>query len=877
MATTNSDSQENDVPQRLSLKIEGMHCASCVASIEKSLLKQEGVINATVSLLDEKAIVEYESDKVDRAGLESAVASTGYRSKRTAMALTLAPTPSSNQWSEIENSLSPLEGIISVKTFIESGKLILEYDEYLMTLNIVKRSLKELGFSIEESSTSGADRESSAREGEIRYYSRLFTFSLILTIPVILIMFGVITPFIPPGVNPEVIMFLFTTPIQFIAGYPFYKASLRGLRYGKTNMDTLIMLGTSAAYFYSVAATFVIPEYMSFYDTSAMLITFILLGRTLESIAKGRTSRAIRSLMDLQAKIAVVVRDGEEITIPAGDVEVGDVVLIKPGEKVPVDGDVVDGESQVDESMITGESLPVSKKIGDSVVGATINKNGVLKVKATKVGQDTVLSQIVKLVEVAQTQKPPIQRKADAIAEVFVPLVLIISVITFFGWLFLGGVDGTRALSFTIAVLVAACPCALGLATPTAIMVGLGKGAQLGVLIKTGEGLEIIPEVDTIVFDKTGTLTIGRPVVTEFITAQGVNRDGAIRLIGAVEKNSEHPLAEAIVEFSTEEGAILPDSTDFLSESGKGVHAKVDGSLVLIGNETFMEDHSVDIQGLVSHSKMLEEQGKTTVYASADGNPLAILAIADKLKDSSIPAVIQLKKLGLDIWMITGDKEITARAIAKSVGIDNVLAEVLPGDKAQQVRNLQDKGRTVAFTGDGVNDAPALAQADVGIALGSGTDVSVETGDIVLVRNNLMDVVTGIELGKSTMTKIKQGFFWALIYNMALLPIAAGLLFPIFGIALRPEFAGLAMALSSVSVVSNALLLNRFKPVDYENEGSVQEPESIESEVAIDPICKMDVDIATAKLYSNHGGKRYYFCNQYCLDLFKKNPEQYKD
>ncbi len=860
------------------MRIEGMHCASCVSSIEKSLLNKEGVLSATVSLLDQKAIIEYESDQVNRADLESAVETTGYRPKRATMMLTLVPTPTDEQWSNVIYNLESVNGVITAKIFTESGRLLIEYDEYLVTFKIIKRSLKDLGFEIGDDAVTGADREASAREGEIKYYSRLFVFSLLLTIPVTLLMFGVLTPFLPVGVNPEIIMFLLTTPIQFIAGYPFYQASLRGLRYGKTNMDTLIMLGTSAAYFYSVAATFIIPEYMSFYDTSAMLITFILLGRTLESIAKGRTSQAIRSLMGLQPNIAIVIRDEAELTVPIEDVEVDDVVLIKPGEKIPIDGVVVDGNSQVDESVITGESLPVGKKIGDSVVGATINKNGVLRVRATKVGQDTVLSQIVKLVEEAQTQKPPIQRKADRIAEVFVPAVLLISLLTFLTWFLFGGVDWTRALSFTIAVLVAACPCALGLATPTAIMVGLGKGAQLGVLIKTGDGLEVIPSVDTVVFDKTGTLTIGRPVVTDFITASGIKRDEVILLVGSVEKNSEHPLAEAIVEFAEAEVGNLDSATEFQSESGKGVIAQVGSATVLIGNDVYMSENSVDISEVTPHSVSLQEQGKTTVFAAKNGSALAIIAIADALKDSSIPAVAQLKALGLDIWMITGDKEITAKAIAKSAGIDNILAEVLPGEKAEKVRGLQSSGHIVAFTGDGVNDAPALAQADVGIALGSGTYVSVETGDIVLVRDDLMDVVTGIELGKSTMTKIKQGFFWAMIYNMALFPIAAGLLFPIFGIALRPEFAGLAMALSSVSVVSNALLLNRFKPSQRESVvPGISEQEEPQPTVAIDPICKMDVDIATAKLFSDYEGKRYYFCAQYCKDTFDADPSKYKD
>ena len=857
---------------RMSMRIEGMHCASCVASIEKSLLGKDGVINASVSLLDQKAVIEYQPGDTDRSILEKAVESTGYRVRRASMTFLLNPSPSEEKWGEIRETISQILGIITVNVFSDSNRILVEYDEYLVTPKIVKKAVSKIGYNAQEIGDSGIDREATTREKEIRYYSTLFTFSLLLTIPIVLLTWEIL---MPAGVESSLIMFILTTPIQFIAGYPFYKSSLRALIHGKTNMDTLIMLGTSAAYFYSVAATFFLTGFMPFYDTAAMLLTFILLGRTLEAIAKGRTSRAIRSLMDLQAKVATVVRDGKEQLIPVEDVEVGDIVLIKPGDKIPIDGDVIQGESTVDESMITGESIPVRKTLGDEVVGSTINKNGVLQVKATKVGQDTVLSQIVKLVEEAQTQKPPIQRKADAIAEVFVPLVLLLAASTFVLWMIIGAADWTRALSFTIAVLVAACPCALGLATPTAIMMGIGTGAKLGILIKTGEGLEIIPKVDTIVFDKTGTLTVGRPAVTDFITHDNTQADEAVKLVASVEKNSEHPLAQAIVSYANEKGIQTTLVTGFQSFSGLGVKAEVNGSIVIVGNEVLMRNNSIDISQLRIHSNMLQEQGKTTVYVARDSEPLALLAISDTLKESSSIAISELSDQGIDVWMITGDKEKTAHAIAKKIGVENVMAEVMPADKAEKVKELQSQGRIVAFTGDGVNDAPALAQADVGIALGSGTDVSVETGDIVLVRNDLMDVVSGIELGRKTVSKIKQGFFWALIYNIALLPIAAGLLVP-FDIILRPEFAGLAMSLSSVSVVTNALLLGRFK-TSQSREKEIPKMEESESGVAIDPICRMDVEIVSAELYSDYEEKRYYFCAPYCKQTFDANPDQYKN
>lgn len=863
--------------QRMSMKIEGMHCASCVATIEKSLLNEDGVLSAAVSLLDEKAVIEYDSQRVDRSRLERAVDSTGYRVKRSVMTMTIPGATSEADWKNITEAMSEQRGVITINTYPERNRLLIEYDDDVLTFKMVKKRLQDLGFEPSEAEGIEGDRESLAREKETKYYLGLFTFSLLLSIPVVLIHFHALDSIIPLEMTRMLIMFALATPVQFIGGYPFYKSAMRSARHLKTNMDTLIMLGTSAAYFYSVATTFILSG-DSFYDTAVLLITFILLGRTLEAIAKGRTSKAIRSLMDLQAKVATVVRNGQEITLPIEDVEVDDIVLVRPGDRVAVDGQVLEGKSSIDESMITGEPLPVNKTVGDSVIGGTVNKNGILRVRAEKVGQDTVLSQIVRMVEEAQTNKPPIQRKADAIAEVFTPVVLVIALATFLFWTLIMSIGWTIALNFTIAVLVAACPCALGLATPTAIMVGIGKGAQYGILIKTGDGLETIPVVDTIVFDKTGTLTIGRPTITDITIIGELSENDVLRLVAAVEKNSEHPLAEAIVYEARERGIEISPSKDFTYTSGKGVSASVNGKLIHVGSKQFMTDMGIDFSDSDDHILMLQQQGKTTVYAAMGESPLAVLAISDKLKPSSIQAVETLKKLGLEVWMITGDRLETAKSIANTVGIENVLAEVLPSDKAEQVKLLQKDGRIVAMAGDGVNDAIALAQADVGIALGSGTDVSVESGDIVLVKDDLLDVVTGIQLGKGTMTKIKQGFFWALIYNIILLPIAAGLFYPSTGLVLRPEFAGLAMALSSVSVVTNALSLNRFKPQRPTVSEITTPPAAYqEGEVAIDPICKMKVEIETADLYSDYKGKRYYFCNQYCKDTFEADPAQYEE
>jgi Cu+-exporting ATPase len=576
--------------------------------------------------------------------------------------------------------------------------------------------------------------------------------------------------------------------------------------------------------------------------------------------------------MDLQPKTAIILRNNEEVVVPTDEVEVGDLLLVKPGAQIPVDGTVVRGQSSVNEAMITGESIPVSKTLKDKVIGGTINQTGTLTVQAKGVGQDTVLAQIIKMVEDAQTHKPPIQRRADAIAARFVPFIIILALITFAIWLFL--LDWVWALGFSIAVLVAACPCALGLATPAALMVGIGRGAQLGILFKTGEGLEVIPQVDTIVFDKTGTLTVGHPTVTDIISAEGNSDHEAITLIASLERLSEHPLAEAIVQYAQNHEIQFKEVTDFQSFPGQGVTGQIENIRIQIGSETFMREFNIDLQELLPHLPHLQGQGKTTLFAAQNGKALVLIAIADTLKPDSTTAVRQLQEMGIHVTMLTGDRKVTAQAIAQTAGIDRVVAEVLPNEKAQEIQLLQSQGHRVAMAGDGVNDAPALAQADVGIALGSGTDVSVEAGDIVLVSDSLLDVVSAVQLGRKTMVKIKQGFFWALIYNMILLPIAAGILFPY--IILRPEWAALAMALSSVSVVTNALLLNRYKPSPRTQPTPTHtKPIPPKPRFAIDPICKMKVDTTTG-LHSEHNGKRYFFCSTHCQTKFEANPHQYE-
>lgn len=859
-----------------------MHCAACVATIEKALVQNQGVAKASVNLLEEKATIDFIVGQTTREELEELVASTGYQPRRASMTIALSPSPRPDEWSYITKAVGAIDGVLSVADLAMSGRLVIEYDEDLVTLKIIRRALKGIGFDIVAETIVDIDREAMTRRREIRYYSYRFVFALFFTIPIVIISFfpQLIVPVLPPGITPAVILFILTTPVQFYAGYPFYKSSINAARHGKTNMDTLIMIGTSVAYFYSVAATFVLPGQMAFYESAAMLLMFILLGRTLEAIAKGRTSQAIRALMDLQPQTAVVLRDGEELTIPTDDVEVADLLIVRPGAQIPVDGFVVEGQSSVNEAMITGESIPVSKKVDDSVIGGTINQTGVLTMQATKVGHDTVLAQIIQMVEDAQTHKPPIQRRADAIAERFVPFILLLALAVFSVWLILvtytpwfPQLNWVAALSFAIAVLVAACPCALGLATPAALMVGIGRGAQLGVLIKTGDGLEVIPQVDKMVLDKTGTLTVGKPTVTDIIPVGDVDAQEALSFIASAEKFSEHPLGTAILQYAEENNIQMLEIDDFNSITGKGVRASVAGFIIEVGNDRFMQENDVDIGELEPHIAQLQKDGKTTIFAARDRKLLALLAIADTLKPDSALAVQQLQRMGIDVVMLTGDKERTAQAIARQSGIETVIAEVLPGDKAREIERLQSEQHIVAMAGDGINDAPALAKADVGIALGSGTDVSVEAGDIVLVRDNLVDVVTAVQLGRKTISKIRQGFFWALIYNFILLPIAAGLLYPY--VVLRPEWAALAMALSSVSVVTNALLLGRFKPIPVPIPNQAEEKtQSPTSKQAIDPICKLNVE-TTTDLYSDYLGSRYYFCSAHCKATFDTNPSEY--
>ncbi|MBL7206137.1 MAG: copper-translocating P-type ATPase [Candidatus Aenigmarchaeota archaeon] len=706
----------------------------------------------------------------------------------------------------IESSIGKMDGVISASVNFASEKLTVEFNENV-TENQIKKAVEKLGFKTADGSV---DTEKKEREKEMQSLKRKFLLSLALSIPIFIISmildmwFGMSIPF-----KNEILLIL-TIPVQFVVGYGFYKGTFTALKAKTASMDTLVAIGTSAAFIYSILVM-VFPGLFGshvYFETSAVLITFIIFGRWLEAITKGKTSEAIKKLVGLQPKTAIVIRKGKETEIPIEDVVVGDVILVKPGQKIPVDGVIVDGHSSVDESMITGESIPVEKGKGDTVIGATINKHGSFRFRATKVGKDTALYQIIKLVEDAQGSKAPIQRIADRVSSYFVPAVILIALLSFSLWFFVIGQTFIFSLTVFVAVIIIACPCSLGLATPTAIMVGTGKGAENGVLIKGAEALENAHKLTTIVFDKTGTLTKGKPVVTDIVNVGKMNKNDIIKYAAILEKKSEHPLAEAIM--NKAKGKI-PEASSFKAIPGYGITGKYGKQDILFGNLKLIKKNKIVIDDIEEKVAQLEGQGKTTMILSVNKKAVGIIAVADVLKKNSKSAVERLKKMGKDVFMITGDNERTARAIGSQLGITNILAEVLPEEKEKEIGKLQKSGKVVAMVGDGINDAPALAKADIGIALGAGTDVALETGQIILVKDDPKDVATAIDLSNYTIKKIRQNLFWAFFYNSVGIPIAAGILYPFTGFLLNPMIAGAAMALSSVSVVSNSLLMKRYK------------------------------------------------------------------
>ncbi len=890
-----------DATSKVVINVGGMTCATCATKVEKALREMPGVDSAAVNLASEKATVSFNAGETDIDNIVNTIEDLGYQARLQKAVYAVEGMTCASCVARVEKALSGVEGVASADVNLATERATVTFNPEQTSYEKMARAVDAAGYKLVASAEGeeALDRERKRREREARLLKAKLIYSASSAVVIMVLSMGHMAI---PGLNSLsqrtlfFILFVLATPVQFGPGWTFYRGAWKAARHGTTDMNTLIAVGTTAAYGYSVLVTF-FPSFISgtglelavYYDASATIIALILLGKYLEAKAKGRTSDAIRRLLDLQARTARILRDGEERDIPVEEVRVGDIVVVRPGEKIPVDGEISEGRSVVDESMLTGEPLPVEKGPGDEVTGATVNGTGSFRFRVTRVGSDTVLAQIIKLVEEAQGSKAPIQRMADKVASVFVPVVISIAVVTFLVWLLTGPDPSFNyALITAVSVLVIACPCALGLATPTAIMVGTGKGAELGILIKGGEVLETAGRLDVVVFDKTGTLTRGKPVVTDAVALNGRDENDLLSLAASVERGSEHPLAETLVEEASARGLELGEARDFQAVPGRGVTARLNGSEVRLGNTAFMSENGIDLGGLEVQAEELSREGKTIVYALEDNELLGLIAVADTAKPMAAETIQALKDMGVQVAMISGDRRSTAEAVANQLGVDRVLAEVLPADKAAEVARIQSEGKVVAMVGDRINDAPALAQADIGIAIGTGTDVAVETSDITLISDDLRKVVTAIKLSQRTLRTIKQNLFWAFIYNVIGIPIAAGVLYPAWGVLLNPIFAAGAMAFSSVSVVSNSLRLRRFKESwmgneekklsvldDAAREGKVGEEEPEMMGKAIDPVCGMKIKKKDAAATSEYKGKTIYFCNKSCKEEFDADPEKY--
>ena len=814
-----------------SFAIEGMTCASCAQTVEKAAKKVRGVTQASVNLATEKLSIEYDEPTFSVENLQKAVDNSGYEmiaQEGTTQTFAIEGMTCASCAQTIEKAVGKLSGVDKASVNLATEKMQVSYNPSAISVVDVTGAVSNSGYAAVLETTETQDNSRAEKrekkEKRMKQLSNRFGISIIFTIPLLIISMGPMVGMpLPNIVDPTINAFNFsllqlilTLPIMVVS-WEYFQKGFKTLFKGHPNMDSLIALGTAAAFVYSLAATIATGlgygnfSDLLYYEVTGVILTLHTLGLFLEERSKGQMSSAIEKLVNLAPKTARVIRNGVEQEITVDEVALGDVIRVRPGESMPVDGVVVEGRTSVDESMLTGESIPVEKESGDEVIGASINKNGSIDYRATRVGSDTTLSQIIKLVEDAQGSKAPIARMADIITGYFVPIVIALAVLAGIAWL-IAGQSGIFALSVIITTLVIACPCALGLATPTSIMVGTGKGAEHGVLIKSGEALETTHNLDTIVFDKTGTLTEGKPIVTDILVTPLITKENLLYYAASGETGSEHPLGEAIVQKSKEENMTLAKPDHFEAIPGHGIRVEIEGKDMYIGNRKLMLEQKIDLSSMEKESDRLADEGKTPMYLSVDGELAGIIAVADTLKENSMKAVKELRRRGVEVIMITGDNKRTAKAIAKQVGIDSVLSEVLPEDKAEEVKKLQEAGKKVAMVGDGINDAPALAQADIGIAVGSGTDVAIESADIVLMRNDLTAVLTAIDLSHATLRNIKQNLFWAFAYNLVGIPVAMGLLYIFGGPLMSPMFAAVAMSFSSVSVLLNALRLRRFKP-----------------------------------------------------------------
>lgn len=832
----NDHSTENGSGERVDLPITGMTCAACANRIEKKLNKQPGVEKASVNFATSKATINYDPNKTGVADLINTVKDVGYDTAGTNKIEFVVDDSArpSGSGIQLENHLKKVRGVIKANFNLATMQVSVEYLPSAADTKQIRAAVEDFGYKVREVSGTGESAEDSLEHAHAEEYAELkrkFWVAAVLSLPILVIVMshGRIELFNFPSVN--WLQLVLATPVVFYSGWQFYRGAWAAFRHRAADMNTLIAVGTGTAYIYSVLATIFpsffanavgktmnmpgmesVPSVPVYFEAASVIIALIVLGRMLEARAKGQTGAAIKKLIGLQAKTARVIRDGKEIEIETEEVVPGDIVLVRPGEKIPVDGVLVEGSSAIDESMLTGESLPVEKKIGDDIFGATINKTGAFSFKATKVGKDTALQQIVKLVQDAQGSKPPIAKLADTISGIFTPIVICIAIATFVVWFVAASpeVRFTMALVNFVSVLIIACPCALGLATPTAIMVGTGKGAENGILIKGGDSLETAHKLNTIVLDKTGTITKGEPSLTDVVTAEGFDENDFLKIVASAEKQSEHPLAAAIVRGAEARNLKFEKVENFNALEGRGIEAKVSGKDLLLGNLRLMNERNILLNDAEKTVEKLASEGKTPMFASIDGKFAGIVAVADTIKPESKEAIRTLQNLGLEVVMMTGDNKRTAEAVAAQVGITRVLAEVLPQGKSAEIKKLQAEKKIVGMVGDGINDAPALAQADVGIAIGTGTDVAIEASDITLIKGDLRGVATAIALSKATIATVKQNLFWAFIYNVIGIPIAAGLLYPLTGWLLSPIIASAAMSLSSVSVVANSLRLRSF-------------------------------------------------------------------